>query len=279
MKNMDLLHAYFQVGLDETNTGSIRGDEFEAICHKLNLTKGEKLLDIGCELVVYAAREHGAKVIGITVNKPLHMKFNQLIAASDLRGSVVKFMDYRNLVGVKFDKAVCLDPFAALGRKETLTLFGTMYNLLHPGGLFLGQCISTTLSSAPVSVKQPVRLVQYIGSIFHPSTRDGFLSFNAVERIVRQIGFEIQLVEDLSENYLPRLKHRLTYLQANQDSIVRDTSEASFHARNANLSILLDRIESDDIHLNQWLLSKPSNSHSQVSIPDSQRCCVPRNPD
>lgn len=279
MKSLARLSDYFQVAIDELNTDSIRENEFEAICCKLHLVTGEKLLDIGCELVTYAARKYSAKVLGITLNKPLHMKLNQFIAAAGLQGSAVKFMDYRNPVGVKFDKAVCLDPFISVGRKEKMTLFGAVYNLLHPGGLFLTQCLSTTPSSASVSGKQQARLARYMGSIFHPSSRDGCLSFNEVELIARQIGFEIHLAEDLSEDYLLRLQRWLTYLQANRDSIVSDSSEATSHAWRTDLPLLLDGIRSGDICLHQSLLSKPADSHDFVPLPDSQRCCGLRNTD
>src|SRR3990172_4704027 len=115
MKSLARLSDYFQVAFDEPNTDSIRENEFETICCKLHLVTGEKLLDIGCEFVTYAARKYGAKVLGLTLNRPLHVKLNQFIAAAGLQGSAVKFMDYRNPVGVKFDKAVCLDPFISVG--------------------------------------------------------------------------------------------------------------------------------------------------------------------
>ena len=274
MKSLASLGGYFQVGLDETNTDLIQREEFEAICSKLMLMKGEKLLDVGCELVIYAAEEHSTNVIGITANKPLHTKLNQRIAAAGLRG-IVKLMDYRNLVGVKFDKAVCLDPFATVGRKRTVTLLGTVYNVLHPGGLFLVRCLTVARSISSPSVKILDRLAQRF-DLLHHSSQNEFLPFDAVERIASQIGFEIQLVEDLSQTYLLGLKHWLSYLQANQDNLLRDASEAHLYDWNASVSNLLDHIESGDIQCRQWLLAKPSNSHNHVVIPDSQRCCEPR---
>lgn len=279
VKSLVCLSEYFRLALDETNSDSILETEFERICRKLKLMRGEKLLDIGGELAIYAAKKYETNVLGITLSKPLHMKLNQCIAASGLPGSAVKLMDYRNLVSVRFDKAVCLDPFATMGQKEMITLFGTVYNLLHPGGLFLTQSIATAPSSAFDSVKQQSRLARYFGSVFHLSTRNGLLPFNEVELMARQIGFEIQIVENLSENYRIRLQGWLTYIQANQDRVVSNTSEAIFHAWNASLSTLLDHFESGDISKYQCLLSKPGNSHNHVSLPDSERCCGLRNSD
>ncbi|MCA0454000.1 MAG: class I SAM-dependent methyltransferase [Chloroflexi bacterium] len=279
LRNLASLSAYFQVESDEANASSIRRDEFETVCRKLNLIKDDKLLDVGCELVTFAAENRGARVIGITVDMPLHLKLNHRIAAASLRGSVVKLMDYRNLVGVKFGKAVCLDPFATVGRKECEVLLGTIYNVLHPGGLFLVECITGMSSSTSTSAKPLERLTRRFDHILNHSSQNGFLPSDVVERIIRQIGFEIQQVEELNERYRLRLKQWLTCLRANQDDIMRDRGEACFHDWNSELSILLHRIEVSDVKCCQWLLSKPINSRQHVMIPDSQRCCGSRNPD
>jgi cyclopropane fatty-acyl-phospholipid synthase-like methyltransferase len=277
MKNLAHLNDYFQVALDDIEADSIQNEGFEPICQRLDLATGEKLLDIGGELTIYAARKYATNVLGVTLNKPLHMKLNQCMAASGLLGGAVKFMDYRNLVSVQFDKAVCLDPFVTIKRKETVILLGTVYNLLHPGGLFLTQRIATAPPSAFDSVKQQSRLAQYIGSMFDPFTRNGFLPFNEVELIARQIGFEIHLAENLSENYRMGLEGWLTFLQSNRDEVVSHFSEGIFHHWTDSLSTLLNRIEKGNIQFRQYLFSKPGNSHNHVSLPDSQRCCGPRN--
>lgn len=123
MKSLARLNDYLQVAFDDPNLESIRENEFEAICRNLHLLRGEKLLDISCELLTYAAKTYGAKVLGLTLNHPFQIKLNQLIAAAGLQGSAVKLTDYRNPVGAKFGKAVCLAPFIVAGRKDTTTLF------------------------------------------------------------------------------------------------------------------------------------------------------------
>lgn len=97
-----------------------------------------------------------------------------------------------------------------------------------------------------------------------------------VDLIARQIGFNLQLADDLSETYRLRLQYWLSYLQIYHNTVIGDTSETIFHDWNINLSILLNLIESGDVHFFQYLLSKPENAPDHVSIPDSQRCCVLR---
>lgn len=279
MKSLARLSDYLQVVFEDPTANSIRENEFEAICGNLRLLSGEKLLEIGCELLTYAAKMYGVKVFGITTNRELQAKLNLLIAAARLQGSVVKLMDYRNPVAAKFDKAVCLTPFITVGRKEATTLFGSIYNSLHPGGLFLTRYITTTRPSASSLNRHQTRLAQYVNSIVHPSLRGECLSFNDIQLIATQFGFEITLVEDLSELYLLRLQRWLDYLQTNQASIKNGTSKAIFYAWSMDLSLLASGIKLDNIRLYQILFSKPTDSHNFVSLPDSRRCCGVRHTD
>jgi len=67
------------------------------ICRKLNLQKGQRVLDIGCgwgSFALYAAKNYGVKVVGITVSK------EQIKLAKELcKGLPVEFrlQDYREL--------------------------------------------------------------------------------------------------------------------------------------------------------------------------------------
>lgn len=273
MTNLAMFNDYFQSTLDETNADPNQKDDFEEICQRLNLAKGEKLLDIGCEMTVYAAKNFGVNVLGVTVNKSVQTRLNQVIAGLGLPGSAVKLMDYRNLIGVKFDKAVCLDPSAIVRQKETVTLFGTIYNLLYPGGLFLIQCLAPPPVTWAASIEPQTWLARCFGLILRLSSQEHLPTFQMVDLIARKIGFNLQLVDDLSETYRLRLQYWLSYLQIYHNIVIGDTSETIFHDWNVNLSILLNRIESGDVHFFQYLLSKPENAPDHVSIPDSQRCC------
>lgn len=46
-------------------------DKLELVCRKLDLTPGQRLLDVGCgwgSMAIHAAREHGVRVVGITLS-------------------------------------------------------------------------------------------------------------------------------------------------------------------------------------------------------------------
>ena len=106
------------------------------ICRKLELQRGETLLDIGCGwggLARYAAEHHGVRVTGVTISK------EQLaLAQARCAGLPVTLLlqDYRSLQG-RFDKIVSVGMFEHVGLKNYPAYFDTAHRLLAPDGLFL----------------------------------------------------------------------------------------------------------------------------------------------
>jgi cyclopropane-fatty-acyl-phospholipid synthase len=111
-------------------------DKLDLICRKLQLQRGESLLDIGCGwggLAAFAAERYGVSVTGVTVSK------EQLaLAQARCAGLPVNLMlqDYRALQG-RFDKIVSVGMFEHVGPRNYATYFGSAQRLLAGDGLFL----------------------------------------------------------------------------------------------------------------------------------------------
>jgi cyclopropane-fatty-acyl-phospholipid synthase len=111
-------------------------NKLDLVCRKLDLRKGEHLLDIGCGwggMAQYAAMEYGVKVTAITVSQ------EQLkLAQERCKGLPVSFqlLDYRNLEG-RYDKIVSIGMFEHVGPKNYEVFFDTVSRLLENHGLFL----------------------------------------------------------------------------------------------------------------------------------------------
>jgi cyclopropane-fatty-acyl-phospholipid synthase len=106
------------------------------ICRKLELSPGERLLDIGCGwggLAALAAREFGAEVVGITISGE-----QQTVARERCRGLpvTIRLMHYRDLEG-RFDKVVSVGMFEHVGPKNYPRYFRTVANVLTDRGLML----------------------------------------------------------------------------------------------------------------------------------------------
>jgi cyclopropane-fatty-acyl-phospholipid synthase len=110
--------------------------KLDLICRKLNLQKGQRVLDIGCgwgSFAKYAAEKYGVSVVGITVSR------EQMALAQKLcEGLPVEFrlQDYRD-VNEKFDHIVSVGMFEHVGYKNYRTYMQVVHKNLKDGGLFL----------------------------------------------------------------------------------------------------------------------------------------------
>lgn len=110
--------------------------KMELICQKLQLKKGDKVLDIGCGwggFAKYAAEKYSCHVTGITISKE-QIKY----AKEFTRGSsvTIKYEDYRHTQG-KYDKIVSIGVIEHIGYKNYRAYMKKVSSLLKEDGLFL----------------------------------------------------------------------------------------------------------------------------------------------
>jgi cyclopropane-fatty-acyl-phospholipid synthase len=116
--------------------------KLDLICRKLELTPGERLLDIGCGwggLAAHAARHYGAQVIGVTISREQAALARERCAGLPVE---IRLQDYRELSG-RFHKIVSVGMFEHVGRKNDQAFFDTAARLLADDGLFLLHTIGT----------------------------------------------------------------------------------------------------------------------------------------
>ncbi|MDZ4836343.1 MAG: class I SAM-dependent methyltransferase [Candidatus Melainabacteria bacterium] len=153
----DLSNEFFSLFLDKSMTYSsaifTRADEdlFEAqqnkykrICESLMLNESDHLLEIGCGwggLAVYAARNYGCKITGITISPSQFEYATKRIKNEGLENQVqILLTDYRDLTG-HFDKIASIEMVEALGDKYVETYFKKCAQLLKHDGLMTFQLI------------------------------------------------------------------------------------------------------------------------------------------
>ncbi len=75
--------------------------KLELVCRKLALTPGCRLLDVGCgwgSLALHAAREHGARVVGITLSTAQAELARRRVADAGFADRVeIRVQDYRDV--------------------------------------------------------------------------------------------------------------------------------------------------------------------------------------
>lgn len=131
-----------------TDLASAQEAKLELACRKILIRPGMRILDIGCgwgSFAIFAARRHGAHVVGITVSN------EQLQLARDRgRGLSVEFRleDYRQ-IDEKFDAIVSIGMFEHVGPRNYPTYLEVVRRCLKPSGLFLLHTIGSASGRSP----------------------------------------------------------------------------------------------------------------------------------
>jgi cyclopropane-fatty-acyl-phospholipid synthase len=121
--------------------------KLDLVCRKLSLSKGMRVLDIGCGwggFAQFAAERYGVAVVGITVSKE-----QAALAGESVRGLPVeiRLQDYRDL-SETFDAIVSIGMFEHVGPRHHGTFFDVARRSLKGNGLFLLHTIATVETSS-----------------------------------------------------------------------------------------------------------------------------------
>jgi cyclopropane-fatty-acyl-phospholipid synthase len=131
---------------DATDLETAQFHKLQRICQKLELSPGQRLLDIGCGwggLAIHAARHFGVEVVGITVSTQQAEYCRERCA--DLPVAVL-LCDYRSpLVRQQglFDRVVSIGMLEHVGRRNDRTYFEILSAQLARDGLALIQTIGS----------------------------------------------------------------------------------------------------------------------------------------
>jgi cyclopropane-fatty-acyl-phospholipid synthase len=123
--------------------------KLELVCRKLELKRGQTVLDIGCGwggFARHAAERHGVRVVGITLSPR-----QAAIAAERCAGFPVEIhiQDYRQVAG-RFERIVSLGMLEHVGHKNHATFMGALHRCLSPSGLALVQVIGKRRSTTNI---------------------------------------------------------------------------------------------------------------------------------
>ena len=125
------------------------------VARKLLLEPDMQVLDIGCGwggMALSLARDHGARVLGVTLSAEQHRVATQRARAAGLADRVeFRLTDYRRVVG-EFDRIVSVGMFEHVGVPHYRRFFRHLRTLLTPDGVAL---IHTIGRAAPPGATSP----------------------------------------------------------------------------------------------------------------------------
>ncbi len=130
--------AYFKSATDTLEQA--QAQKKAHIAHKLLLEPDMRVLDVGCGwggMALELARNHGAKVLGITLSEEQLAVATERAAQEGLSDRVqFRLCDYRDL-DENFDRIVSVGMFEHVGLPHYDTFFQTLHDRLSPDGIAL----------------------------------------------------------------------------------------------------------------------------------------------
>ncbi|KOV61573.1 cyclopropane-fatty-acyl-phospholipid synthase [Streptomyces sp. AS58] len=187
-------------------------DKLELICRKLALRPGQRLLDVGCgwgSLAIHAAREHGARVVGITLSQEQAAYARKRVAGEGLTDKVeIRVQDYRDVRDGPYDAISSVGMAEHVGAARYLEYAQDLHRLLAPGGRLLNHQIARR----PQRDESTYAVDEFIDAYVFP---DGELApLGTTVTQLERAGFEVRDVEPIREHYALTLRRWVANLEA-----------------------------------------------------------------
>ncbi|HEV7400427.1 MAG TPA: cyclopropane-fatty-acyl-phospholipid synthase family protein [Solirubrobacterales bacterium] len=225
----DVSNEFFSLFLDDSMTYSCavfsRGAEtleaaqeekLEMVARKLALKQGDRVLDVGCgwgSFPLWAATRHGASVVGITLSPPQAERARERAEAAGVGDRIeIRVMDYRDLVGERFDAIASIGMVEHVGEAQIDVYARTLAGLLEPDGRLLNHGIARLRHSDPDAGPFSERYV-------FPDAEP--LHLSRVLLALERAGFVTRHVEEFGDDYAETLRHWARRLDENLDDAVR----------------------------------------------------------
>ncbi|MEU5631046.1 class I SAM-dependent methyltransferase [Streptomyces rishiriensis] len=233
-------------------------DKLELVCRKLDLSPGQRLLDVGCgwgSMAVHAAREHGVRVVGITLSQEQAAYARKRVAEAGLTDRVeIRVQDYRDVADGPFDAISSIGMAEHVGSDRYLEYARVLYALLTPGGRLLNHQIARR----PQRDESAYGVDAFIDAYVFP---DGELApVGTTVGHLERAGFEVRDLESIREHYALTLRRWVGRLEEAWDRAVRLTSPGRARVWRLYMAASAVAFERNRIGVNQILAVRTPGS-------------------
>jgi cyclopropane-fatty-acyl-phospholipid synthase len=202
--------AYFKT--PEDTLEQAQAQKKAHIAAKLCLSPGQRVLDIGCGwggMAITLARDHGARVLGVTLSEEQHRVATARAAAAGLSDRIeIRLTDYREVTG-SFDRIVSVGMFEHVGLPHYHDYFRQVRDRLHPDGVALIHTIGRA--------GRPGMTSPWITKYIFPG---GYVpSLSEVMPAIQDAGLYTTDIEVWRLHYAETLRHWRARFEANIDKV------------------------------------------------------------
>lgn len=246
------------VGLDAAQRA-----KYDLIARKLALSPGDRLLDIGCGwggMVRHAAREYGARAVGITLSNRQADWAAKRVAEEGLGDLVeIRVQDYRDVTDGPFDAVSSIGMYEHVGVSTLPVYFEQCRDLVRPGGRVLNHGITRPRRGTP-----PIAPKSFVGRYVFP---DGALhEVGSVVSAVHDAGLEVRHVETLREHYALTLRAWVANLERSWDECVRLVGEGRARVWRLYMAGSAVRFEQGALQVHQVLAVRAEDGRSGMPL-------------
>ncbi|MDT9691158.1 cyclopropane-fatty-acyl-phospholipid synthase family protein [Streptomyces sp. P9(2023)] len=240
-------------------------DKLDLIARKLNLKEGDRLLDVGCgwgSMAIHAAREYGARVVGITLSREQAAFARKRIAEEGLTDRIeIRVQDYRDVKDGPYDAISSIGMAEHVGEVRYREYADILHALLKPGGRLLNHQIARR----PEPHEEAYEVDVFIDAYVFP---DGELApMGRTLTTLEDAGFEVRDVEAIREHYALTLRRWVANLEADWGRAVRLTSPGRARIWRLYMAASAVSFERNRIGVNQFLAVKtPESGISDVPL-------------
>ncbi|MDQ3581798.1 MAG: cyclopropane-fatty-acyl-phospholipid synthase family protein [Pseudomonadota bacterium] len=241
-----------------------QANKYELICRKLALGPGKRLLDLGCgwgDMVIHAAKHHGARAVGVTLSKRQAEYAREKIRAQGLdKLAEIRVQDFRDIDHGPYDAVSAIGFFEHVGLGRRSGYIPRVFSLLSSGGRFLNHAISRM-----PNIKERLSRSGFADRYVFP---DGELvEIGKVVSAVHKAGFDIRHVENLRDHYVPTLRRWAANLERHWDRVVALSSLGKARVFRLYLAGSAMRFAWNQLHVHQLLALKSEQGPKAVGMP------------
>jgi len=208
--------AFFKSGSEKLEVA--QRQKLDYVARKLQLKKGESLLDVGCgwgTLVAHMAEHYGVDATGVTISKNQAAFGAQRIEQKRLQERArILSLDYRDIPDRKYDKISVLEMAEHVGIKHFQKFMRQLNRLLKDDGILFLQIAGLRRNWNSEDFTWGMFMAKYI----FPGA-DASLPLSFVVKQLERAGFEVHSVENIGIHYSYTIARWYQNWLVNQETI------------------------------------------------------------